>query len=171
MGASAVWQGMNDRAGVIENVRAEVGQEVQLTPAVGQVFEKDRHVVIGILARVAARTRAEQHNTLEPVAIERVEGGAEADQHGIVGRSERHGAFSFLDAQFTTARFPLNPEGVASAEISDCKIAIFLLYRCPVAAIRITAEAPRWRRYSFKSRAGNPAAMAGILPRAWFNSQ
>src|SRR5690348_9872464 len=43
---------------------------VDLLPAVGEVFQKHRDVVVGVLPRVAARPRAEQHHPFDAVAVE-----------------------------------------------------------------------------------------------------
>jgi len=104
---------VDDLARFIDNVRAELGQAVQLAPAVGQVFEKHCHVVIRIRARIAARSRAEQYDALDALSVERVKRGTKADQHRIVGRCDGHDAFSIRDAQPTTAR-------VATPQFAKC---------------------------------------------------
>jgi hypothetical protein len=78
---------MNELVGLVENVCAEVGQAVELWPAVGQVLEEDPDIVILVLARVAACSRAEQHHALEPRAVHLIESSAEASEDGIVGWS------------------------------------------------------------------------------------
>ena len=57
---------------------------------VGEFAEKNRYVVIRILAGVATRAGTEQHYPLDPLAEQIVESAAEALQDGIVdNRSHR----------------------------------------------------------------------------------
>src|ERR1700731_3193511 len=49
-------------------------------------MQKHRNVVVGILPRIASRTRAKEHDALNAVAVDFCHGGAEALQDGIVLR-------------------------------------------------------------------------------------
>ena len=69
---------MDEFAGLVENVCAEIGQPVQLGRAIGRIAQEHRYVVVRICARITARSRAEQHHTLEPLTVDLVERGAEA---------------------------------------------------------------------------------------------
>ena len=54
----------------VEDIGDERHDAVDLLPAVGKTFQKHNHVVVGVLARLAARSRAEQHHPLDAVAIQ-----------------------------------------------------------------------------------------------------
>ena len=49
--------GVDELAGLVENIRGEVGQTVELLPAVGHVAQKHPHVVVGIRALDAKERR------------------------------------------------------------------------------------------------------------------
>ena len=59
---------------------------MKLAPAIGQIFEEYRDIVIGRLVRIAARTGTEQHDAFDPIAVELIEGDAEAAQDLVIGR-------------------------------------------------------------------------------------
>jgi len=65
---------------------------VNLVATVGQVVEKYRDVVTGIFPGVAASARAVKDDAFEAVAVERVEGGAEAFEDRVVDGGGGHGA-------------------------------------------------------------------------------
>ena len=75
---------------LFENVRTEVGQPIHFRPAVGQVVEEDRDVVIRTLSRITARTGPKQHHALDPVAVHLVESGAEALENRIIVGPDNH---------------------------------------------------------------------------------
>jgi transposase len=73
--------GRGDRQpGIGENFGSEVGQAVELAPAIGQTFEEYRDIVIGRLVRIAARTGAEQHDAFDPIAVKFIQRNAKAPQ-------------------------------------------------------------------------------------------
>jgi hypothetical protein len=56
-----VGHGVDKRVGFVEDVGDKRNEAVELLSAVGEDFQKHRHVVVGVLSRVVARPRAEQH--------------------------------------------------------------------------------------------------------------
>ena len=76
--------GLYKDPGIGENLGSEVSEPMKLAPAIGQIFEEYRDIVIRRLVRIAARTGAEQHDAIDPIAVELIEGGAEAPQDLIV---------------------------------------------------------------------------------------
>jgi hypothetical protein len=59
-----------------------------------ELGEKHRNVVIGFVVCIAPRAGAEQHQALDPIAIQLIERGAEALQNWIVGGRDGHWSFS-----------------------------------------------------------------------------
>ena len=81
---------VNEFAGVIENVGAEIGEPVRLDRTIGHVAEKNRDVVIGIRRGVAARARPVENDTIEARTVRFIERSAEAGQNRIGGRGLVH---------------------------------------------------------------------------------
>src|SRR5205809_465642 len=80
---------------------------MKLAPAIGQIFQEYREIVIRRFVRIAARTRAEQHDAFDPIAVELIEGSAKAPQDliidcgpgrcaGLAGSSPLEGSHSAL---------------------------------------------------------------------------
>jgi hypothetical protein len=67
---------------------------MKLAPAIGQIFEEYRDIVIRPLVRIAARTGPEQHDAFDPIAVELIEGSAKAPQDLIIGSGIGHCAGS-----------------------------------------------------------------------------
>ena len=82
--------GVNKRAVFIEDIGDERHDAVDLRPAVDKAFQKHCHVVVGVLACVAARSRAEQHHPLDAVAVYLVQRSAKAFQYRIICRGSGH---------------------------------------------------------------------------------
>src|SRR5437763_155251 len=85
VGAGPERTGFYKNSGIGENIGPEVSQAMKLAPAIGQIFEEYRDIVIGCLVRIAARTGAEQHDALDPIAVEFINGGAEAAEDLVIG--------------------------------------------------------------------------------------
>src|SRR5205085_1121840 len=85
VGAGPKRPGLYKNSSIRENIGPEVSQAMKLAPAIGQIFEEYRDIVIGRLMRIAARTGAEQHDAFDPIAVELVEGGAEAAEDLVIG--------------------------------------------------------------------------------------
>jgi hypothetical protein len=89
-GALAVATG-SERPGLYEDARigkdvgSEISQPMKLAPAIGQILQEYRNVVVRPVVRIAASAGAEQHDALDPIAIELIEGGANAPQDVAIG--------------------------------------------------------------------------------------
>ena len=53
---------------------------MKLAPPIGQIFQEYRDIVIRRLVRIAACTRAEQHDAFDPIAVKFIKRNAEAPQ-------------------------------------------------------------------------------------------
>lgn len=67
---------------------------MKLAPPIAQIFQEYRDIVIRRLMRIAACAGAEQHDALDPIAVELIEGSAEAPQDVLIGCGPRHCAGS-----------------------------------------------------------------------------
>jgi hypothetical protein len=55
MGCGGIGQHIEEGARVVDEPDAEVGEAMLFRPAIGEVFQENRHVIVGIRMRVAAR--------------------------------------------------------------------------------------------------------------------
>jgi hypothetical protein len=84
---------MNDRASLLHDTGDDRHHTVDILPPVDKILEEHRHIVVGIRARIAPRKGGEEHHALEPVAVDFIEGGAEAFQDRIIGRCAARGSW------------------------------------------------------------------------------
>jgi hypothetical protein len=86
--------GLDKGPGSGENFGSEISPTMKLAPPVGQTFHEHRDIVVRRLVRIAARTGAEPHDAFDPIAVEFIEGSAEAPQDLIVDCGPVHCAGS-----------------------------------------------------------------------------
>jgi hypothetical protein len=94
VGASRIWLGVHKRTGLIEDVASQIGEAIKFAPAIRDILEEYRDVVVGIVIGLAACLRSEQHHSLDAIAIQRVQRRAKLLQDGIVSDRNGHGEFS-----------------------------------------------------------------------------
>ncbi len=75
-----IGHGVNKRAGFIQYVRGKRSYFIGLLPAICKGFEENRNIKIRIRPCVAARPRAEQHHTLDPISIKHIKRGTKFGQ-------------------------------------------------------------------------------------------
>lgn len=69
--------------GLFEHRDLYIDQTAYFVPAVLKIPQKQRHVIVAVLLRVAARARTEQHDTLDAITIHLSERSAVLDQDWI----------------------------------------------------------------------------------------
>ena len=84
VGARPKRPGLDKNSSIRENIGPEVSQAMKLAPAIGQIFEEYRDIVVRRLVRIATRTGAEQHDAFDPIAVELIEGGTVPVQYLVV---------------------------------------------------------------------------------------
>jgi hypothetical protein len=72
-------------------------------PAVGQVMQKYGQVVIRVLAGIAPRAGAEQHDAFDPIAVKRIKSATEARQRRVVGNRSHEDFCHRAESTFITS--------------------------------------------------------------------
>src|SRR6266851_2875536 len=101
--AGAEWYGRYVRAGIEQNVGGDDGEPmVFLTKGAG-LLDEDGDVIIRVTMVIAASPRTEQHDALDPVAVQLVNRGSEAPEHRVIDGAQRKAT---LVHPLSTARAP-----------------------------------------------------------------
>jgi hypothetical protein len=108
-----VGHGMDKRAFFIEDIGDERHDAVDLLPAVGKAFQKDRHVVVGVLPRVAARPRS---RTAPPARCGRRR-ACRVRRESASGSDRRQERRAF-DYDITHCRVPARPCGAGADQVA-----------------------------------------------------
>ena len=75
---------MNKCLVLVEDVGHDRDDAPDFLPAVGHIAQEYRDIVVRIGASIAARPRAEQHDALDPVAVDLIERRAKAFEDRII---------------------------------------------------------------------------------------